>query len=47
MNQLLEICCSLQDYNEDGELSLAEFSDLIAAFGNKLAAEKVHICRVT
>lgn len=38
-----ESCCTLQDYNEDGELSLAEFSDLIDAFGNKLAAEKVRI----
>ncbi|CAH9082028.1 unnamed protein product [Cuscuta europaea] len=31
---------SIVDYNEDGELSLNEFSDLIDAFGNKLAAEK-------
>ncbi|CAN4108022.1 unnamed protein product [Withania somnifera] len=31
---------SIVDYNEDGELSLTEFSDLIDAFGNKLAAEK-------
>lgn len=38
-----ENCCSLQDCNEDGELSLDEFSDLIDAFGNKLAAEKVRI----
>ncbi|XP_019232956.1 PREDICTED: phosphatidylserine decarboxylase proenzyme 2-like isoform X3 [Nicotiana attenuata] len=36
---------SIVDYNEDGELSLAEFSDLIAAFGNKLAAERVRTCR--
>jgi hypothetical protein len=32
---------SLQDYNEDGELSFSEFSDLINAFGNQLAADKV------
>ncbi|KAH0784655.1 hypothetical protein KY290_004253 [Solanum tuberosum] len=31
---------SIVDCNEDGELSLDEFSDLIDAFGNKLAAEK-------
>ncbi|KAK4339990.1 hypothetical protein RND71_041452 [Anisodus tanguticus] len=31
---------SIVDCNEDGELSLTEFSDLIDAFGNKLAAEK-------
>jgi phosphatidylserine decarboxylase len=30
-----------QDYNEDGELSLSEFSDLMKAFGNKLAVAKV------
>lgn len=38
-----ECCFSFQDCNEDGELSLTEFSDLIDAFGNKLAAEKVRI----
>ncbi|KAL6515281.1 phosphatidylserine decarboxylase [Orobanche hederae] len=31
---------SLVDYNEDGNLSYAEFSDLIDAFGNQLAAIK-------
>ncbi|XP_031114409.1 phosphatidylserine decarboxylase proenzyme 2-like [Ipomoea triloba] len=31
---------SIVDYNEDGELSLAEFSDLVDAFGNQFAAEK-------
>ncbi|VFQ76346.1 unnamed protein product [Cuscuta campestris] len=31
---------SIVDYNDDGELSLKEFSDLIDAFGNQLAAEK-------
>lgn len=31
---------SIVDRNEDGELSLTEFSELIDAFGNKLAAEK-------
>lgn len=31
----------MQDYNEDGELSFSEFSDLINAFGNQLAADKV------
>ncbi|XP_031132267.1 phosphatidylserine decarboxylase proenzyme 3-like [Ipomoea triloba] len=31
---------SIVDYNEDGELSMAEFSDLIDAFGNQLAVEK-------
>jgi phosphatidylserine decarboxylase len=30
-----------QDYNEDGELSLSEFSDLMKAFGNKLAVAKI------
>lgn len=33
--------CTIQDYNEDGKLSLDEFSDLIDAFGNQLAANKV------
>ncbi|EXB97318.1 C2 domain-containing protein [Morus notabilis] len=28
------------DYNQDGNLSFSEFSDLINAFGNQLAAEK-------
>lgn len=32
-----------QDYNEDGRLSFDEFSDLIDAFGNQLAADKVCI----
>lgn len=31
---------SIVDYDEDGELSFSEFSDLINAFGNQLAAEK-------
>ncbi|XP_062175989.1 phosphatidylserine decarboxylase proenzyme 2-like isoform X2 [Alnus glutinosa] len=31
---------SIVDYNEDGELSFSEFSDLINAFGNQLAADK-------
>ncbi|KAI3445696.1 hypothetical protein Pfo_002361 [Paulownia fortunei] len=31
---------SIVDYNEDGNLSYAEFSDLIDAFGNQLAATK-------
>jgi hypothetical protein len=30
-----------QDYNEDGKLSLSEFSDLMKAFGNGLAVDKV------
>lgn len=30
-----------QDYNEDGHLSLSEFSDLITAFGNQVAVNKV------
>ncbi|CAA3030919.1 phosphatidylserine decarboxylase proenzyme 3-like [Olea europaea subsp. europaea] len=34
------ISCSIEDYNEDGTLSFAEFSDLIDAFGNQLAANK-------
>ncbi|XP_057834340.2 phosphatidylserine decarboxylase proenzyme 3 isoform X3 [Cryptomeria japonica] len=29
------------DYNDDGKLSLAEFSDLIKAFGNKMASHKL------
>lgn len=33
----------IQDYDEDGTLSFAEFSDLIDAFGNQLAATKVCI----
>ncbi|KAL6517665.1 phosphatidylserine decarboxylase [Orobanche minor] len=33
---------SLVDYNEDGNLSYAEFSDLIDAFGNQLAAIKIY-----
>jgi len=32
----------MQDYNEDGMLSLSEFSDLIDAFGNQVANSKVH-----
>lgn len=32
---------SMQDYNEDGKLSFSEFSDLINAFGNQIAADKV------
>ncbi|KAK4491227.1 hypothetical protein RD792_001960 [Penstemon davidsonii] len=31
---------SIVDYNEDGNLSYAEFSDLIDAFGNQVAANK-------
>ncbi|XP_061988258.1 phosphatidylserine decarboxylase proenzyme 3-like [Rosa rugosa] len=31
---------SLVDYNEDGHLSLSEFSDLITAFGNQVAVNK-------
>ncbi|GAB2218846.1 hypothetical protein Droror1_Dr00002078 [Drosera rotundifolia] len=31
---------SIVDYNEDGKLSLSEFSDLVDAFGNRLAEEK-------
>ncbi|XP_057429028.1 phosphatidylserine decarboxylase proenzyme 2-like [Lotus japonicus] len=31
---------SIVDYNEDGKLSLSEFSDLIDAFGNQLATNK-------
>ncbi|KAI7978955.1 Phosphatidylserine decarboxylase proenzyme 3 [Camellia lanceoleosa] len=30
------------DYDGDGKLSFSEFSDLINAFGNQLAADKVH-----
>lgn len=31
---------SIVDYNEDGKLSFAEFSELVKAFGNQLAANK-------
>ncbi|XP_058191874.1 phosphatidylserine decarboxylase proenzyme 2-like isoform X2 [Rhododendron vialii] len=31
---------SIVDYNEDGKLTFSEFSELINAFGNKLAADK-------
>ncbi|THG02478.1 hypothetical protein TEA_022448 [Camellia sinensis var. sinensis] len=31
---------AIVDYNEDGKLSISEFSDLIDAFGNQLAADK-------
>ncbi|XP_057965569.1 phosphatidylserine decarboxylase proenzyme 2-like [Malania oleifera] len=31
---------SIVDYNEDGQLSFSEFSDLINAFGNQLASKK-------
>ncbi|OAY39715.1 phosphatidylserine decarboxylase proenzyme 2 [Manihot esculenta] len=31
---------SIMDYNEDGQLSFSEFSDLIKAFGNQVAANK-------
>ncbi|CAN8301580.1 unnamed protein product [Cochlearia groenlandica] len=31
---------SVVDYNEDGQLSFSEFSDLISAFGNLVAANK-------
>ncbi|KAL6329509.1 hypothetical protein AAG906_021517 [Vitis piasezkii] len=31
---------SIVDYNEDGKLSSSEFSELIKAFGNQVAAEK-------
>ncbi|KAL7230858.1 hypothetical protein ACSBR2_009192 [Camellia fascicularis] len=30
-----------QDYDGDGKLSFSEFFDLISAFGNQLAANKV------
>lgn len=30
-----------QDYNEDGKLSYSEFTELISAFGNDVAASKV------
>lgn len=33
----------MQDYNEDGKLSFSEFSDLIDAFGNEVAANKVWV----
>ncbi|KAG8079130.1 hypothetical protein GUJ93_ZPchr0007g3144 [Zizania palustris] len=32
---------AIVDYNEDGKLSLSEFSDLMKAFGNKLAVTKI------
>ncbi|KAL5219883.1 hypothetical protein ABZP36_024596 [Zizania latifolia] len=32
---------AMVDYNEDGKLSLSEFSDLMKAFGNKLAVTKI------
>ncbi|XP_062208147.1 phosphatidylserine decarboxylase proenzyme 2-like [Phragmites australis] len=32
---------AIVDYNEDGTLSLSEFSDLMKAFGNKLAVTKI------
>ncbi|CAL4959339.1 unnamed protein product [Urochloa decumbens] len=32
---------AIVDYNEDGTLSLSEFSDLMKAFGNKLAVAKI------
>lgn len=31
----------MQDYDEDGKLSFSEFSDLMNAFGNIVAANKV------
>lgn len=31
---------SIVDYNEDGQLSFSEFSDLIDAFGNQVASDK-------
>ncbi|KDO58867.1 hypothetical protein CISIN_1g0073033mg, partial [Citrus sinensis] len=31
---------SIVDYNQDGQLSFKEFSDLISAFGNQVAANK-------
>ncbi|CAL5418022.1 unnamed protein product [Camellia sinensis] len=34
------ILAIVMDYNEDGKLSISEFSDLIDAFGNQLAADK-------
>ena len=30
----------MKDYNADGKLSFSEFSELINAFGNQLAAKK-------
>jgi len=32
---------AIVDYDEDGTLSLSEFSDLMKAFGNKLAVAKI------
>lgn len=32
---------AIMDYNEDGQLSLQEFCDLIKAFGNKVASHKL------
>jgi phosphatidylserine decarboxylase len=32
---------SIVDYDEDGKLSFSEFSDLMNAFGNVVAANKV------
>uniref|UniRef100_A0A7C8YEX9 Phosphatidylserine decarboxylase proenzyme 2 n=2 Tax=Opuntia streptacantha TaxID=393608 RepID=A0A7C8YEX9_OPUST len=31
---------SIMDYNEDGQLSFSEFSDLVDAFGNQVASDK-------
>jgi hypothetical protein len=48
----ISLCSTLQeitfltlqwDYDEDGTLSLLEFSDLMKAFGNKLAVAKVRM----
>ncbi|KAG5136979.1 hypothetical protein JHK82_021710 [Glycine max] len=36
----ISISCTVEDYNEDGMLSLSEFSDLIDAFGNQVATSK-------
>ncbi|PPR83342.1 hypothetical protein GOBAR_AA37371 [Gossypium barbadense] len=36
----VRISCNVEDYDEDGKLSLSEFSELINAFGNNLAASK-------
>ncbi|KAK9096334.1 hypothetical protein Sjap_021831 [Stephania japonica] len=37
----IHVSCSVENYDGDGKLSYAEFSELINTFGNELAAEKV------
>ncbi|KAG2705187.1 hypothetical protein I3843_05G037200 [Carya illinoinensis] len=39
-NRFARRILSIVDYNEDGKLSFSEFSELIKAFGNQLAADK-------